>query len=54
MPVRALIRPYYFLAGTNPAKLEAKLSGILATLVPSDKKIIHGMRDSILVPCVAG
>ena len=54
MPVRALLRPYYFLSGANPAKLEAKLCGILATLVPSDKKIIHGMRDSILVPCKAG
>ena len=51
MPVRALIRPYYFISGENPAKPEVKLSGILATLVPSDKKIIHGMRDAILVPC---
>jgi len=51
MPVRALLRPYYFLSGKNSAKPEAKLSGILATLVPSDKKIIHGMSDAILVPC---
>ena len=52
IPVRALIRPYYFLTGKTPSKPEAKLSGILATLVPSDKKIIHGMPDAILVPCV--
>ena len=51
MPVRALLRPYYFLSGENPAKPKVKLCGILATLVPSDKKIIHGMSDAILVPC---
>ncbi len=52
MPVRARLCPYYFL-GEDAARPEVKLAGILATLVPSDKKIIHGMRDGILVPCVA-
>ena len=23
----------------------------MATIVPADKKIIHGMRDAIIVPC---
>ena len=26
------------------------LRGALATVVPADKKLIHGMRDGILVP----
>lgn len=51
MPVRARLCPYYFASGENPAKPQVKLAGVLATLVPSDKKIIHGMRDGILVPC---
>ena len=28
-----------------------QLGGVLATIVPEDKKIIHGMKDAILVPC---
>ncbi len=47
---RVRISPYYFVSG----KLEqarVKLGGILATICPADKKIIHGMRDSILAPC---
>jgi hypothetical protein len=28
----------------------AQLSGALATIVPADKKILHGMKDAILVP----
>jgi hypothetical protein len=51
MAVRARLCPYYFVAGDNPAKPQVKLAGVLATLVPADKKIIHGMRDGILVPC---
>jgi hypothetical protein len=53
MPVRARLCPYYFQNGSNPDKPEVKLAGVLATLVPSDKKIIHGMSDGILVPCVS-
>ncbi len=51
MPVRARLCPYYFLGDGNGTKPNVKLAGVLATLVPSDKKIIHGMRDGILVPC---
>ncbi len=43
MRVRAC--PYYFVVGQT-----AWMSGILATAVPMDKKIIHGMVDSILFP----
>jgi hypothetical protein len=37
--------PYYFVQGE-----EAPLGGILATVCPSDKKIIHGMVDGIMAP----
>ena len=33
---------------------EAKLGGVLATICPADKKIIHGMSDAILAPCALG
>ena len=45
---RVRLCPYYFVADGN-----TKLGGILATIVPADKKLIHGMRDSILVPVAA-
>lgn len=37
--------PYYFVDGKK-----AHLSGALVTICPADKKIIHGMKDAILVP----
>ena len=46
--VRARLCPYFF---TN-AEGETSFGGCLATLVPADKKKIHGMSDGILVPCV--
>jgi hypothetical protein len=46
MSGRARLSPYYFVAGD---KIE--LGGILATVCSSDKKIIHGMEDAILMPC---
>ncbi len=46
---RVRLCPYYFIPGEG--KPAPKLCGILATIVPADKKVIHGMRDSILVPC---
>ena len=42
---RVRLCPYYFVADG-----ETKLGGALATIVPADKKLIHGMRDAILVP----
>jgi hypothetical protein len=52
MPSRARICPYYFVSGEGDAA-RPKLGGVLATLCPADKKIIHGMTDAILAPCVA-
>ncbi|MEZ5275977.1 MAG: hypothetical protein R3F07_06335 [Opitutaceae bacterium] len=43
---RVRLCPYYFAIGE-----ETRLSGILATFCPPDKKIIHGMQDAALVPC---
>lgn len=45
---RVRLCPYYFVAAANDS---ITLGGILATIVPEDKKIIHGMKDAILVPC---
>jgi len=28
-----------------------ELGGILATVCPLDKKLIHGMREAVMVPC---
>ncbi len=52
MPSRARICPYYFVSGEGDAA-RPRLGGVLATLCPADKKIIHGMTDAILAPCVA-
>ena len=42
---RARLCPYYFLINGK-----AKLRGVLVTIVPADKKLIHGMRDAVIVP----
>jgi len=44
---RARLCPYYF---TNDSG-KTTFGGCLATIVPADKKKIHGMKDAILVPC---
>lgn len=50
---RVRLCPYYFVEGQGDAA-RARLSGVLATIAPADKKIIHGMRDAVLAPvCVA-
>jgi hypothetical protein len=46
MSGRARLSPYYFVSGE---KIE--LAGILATICPADKKVIHGMTDAVMVPC---
>jgi hypothetical protein len=43
---RVRLCPYYFVLSDK----EARLGGALATIVPADKKIVHGMRDAIMVP----
>ena len=48
MTGRVRLCPYYFINGEG----RANLGGCLATIVPADKKKIHGMRDGIMVPCV--
>ncbi len=50
MKGRARLCPYYFVAGDGDAA-RPELGGVLATVCPADKKIIHGMTDAILAPC---
>jgi hypothetical protein len=50
MPGRVRLCPYYFVSGEGDAA-RANLSGVLATVCPADKKIIHGMTDAVLAPC---
>jgi hypothetical protein len=50
MPGRVRLCPYYFVIGKGDAA-RANLSGVLATICPADKKIIHGMSTAILAPC---
>ncbi|HET9856738.1 MAG TPA: hypothetical protein VFP99_02790 [Chthoniobacterales bacterium] len=45
MKGRVRLCPYYFVEQDK-----VKLRGALATIVPADKKFLHGMRDAILVP----
>ena len=45
MKGRIRLCPYYFVEDDR-----VKLRGALTTIVPADKKLIHGMRDGILVP----
>lgn len=45
---RARICPYYFVQDGH-----AELGGVLATIVPADKKIVHGMTDAILTAVAA-
>lgn len=51
-PMKGRVRlcPYYFVHGEGDAA-RTQLGGVLATICPADKKIIHGMRDAILAPC---
>jgi len=48
MKGRTRLSPYFFVSGGK-----AKLGGVLATVCPADKKILHGMRDAVMVPVVA-
>ena len=48
MKGRVRLCPYYFCG-----ERETKLGGVLATICPSDKKLLHGMRDAILAPVTA-
>ncbi len=50
MKGRARLCPYYFVSGEGDAARPA-LGGVLATIVPADKKIVHGMSDAVVAPC---
>jgi hypothetical protein len=50
MSGRVRLCPYYFLAGSLDTA-RATLGGVLATICPSEKKIIHGMSEAVLAPC---
>jgi hypothetical protein len=54
VPMKGRVRlcPYYFVAGEAEAA-RAHLGGVLATICPADKKIIHGMTEAIFAPCSA-
>jgi hypothetical protein len=45
---RARLCPYYFVTGENAVSL----GGILATIAPADKRLIHGMTDAVMTSCV--
>jgi len=49
---RVRLCPYYFVSGEGDAA-RPQLGGVLATVVPADKKIVHGMADAIIAPCSA-
>ncbi len=51
MQGRVRLCPYYFVSASDK---RVSLGGALATICPADKKILHGMRDAILVPCRIG
>ena len=53
MPGRVRLCPYYFVPGDLDTA-RPRLGGVLATIVPADKKIVHGMKDGILAPCCEG
>ena len=42
---RARLCPYYFVSDN-----QVELVGILTTICPLDKKLIHGMVDAVMVP----
>jgi len=52
VPMKGRVRlcPYYFVAGDADAARPV-LGGVLATICPADKKIIHGMTDAVFAPC---
>lgn len=52
MPIQGRVRlcPYFFVSG-EVESARARLGGVLATICPADKKIIHGMTEAIFAPC---
>jgi hypothetical protein len=46
MDGRVRLTPYFFVTGES-----VRVGGILATVAPADKRLIHGMSDAIMAPC---
>jgi hypothetical protein len=44
---RVRLCPYYFVMNDT-----VELGGILATIAPADKRLIHGMTDAVMAPCI--
>ncbi|MBI2844555.1 MAG: hypothetical protein HYX78_14265 [Armatimonadetes bacterium] len=47
MQGRVRLSPYYYVTDGG-----ASLAGVLATVAPLDKKLIHGMVDAVMAPCM--
>jgi hypothetical protein len=45
---RVRLCPYYFVNGED----SVQLGGVLATVAPADKKLIHGMTDAVLTSSI--
>jgi len=45
--MRARISPYYMVVDG-----EARLSGVLVTVVPAANKVIHGTSESVMMPAM--
>ncbi|MDQ2681001.1 MAG: hypothetical protein M3Y21_08280 [Candidatus Eremiobacteraeota bacterium] len=44
---RVRLCPYFFITGES-----VQIGGILATVAPADKRLIHGMTDAVMAPCI--
>ncbi len=45
---RVRLCPYYFVTGDE----SVRLGGVLATIAPADKRLIHGMTDAVMTSSV--
>lgn len=43
---RVRLCPYFFVTGD-----QTQLGGVLATVAPADKRLIHGMSEAVMAPC---
>jgi hypothetical protein len=47
---RVRLCPYYFVTGED----SVRLGGVLATIAPADKRLIHGMNDAVMTSSIRG
>jgi hypothetical protein len=45
---RVRLCPYYFVTGED----SVRLGGVLATIAPADKRLIHGMNDAVMTSSI--